>query len=869
MANVKSITPNEPANFTPEMGNYKALQPFRYWFQKVLPLVYDDSLSYYELLCKVVDYLNKTMEDVETLHGDVTNLHTAYEELQSYVNNYFSTLDVQVEINNKLDNMAESGELYEIIRSYTDPIINEQNEKIDNSINEQNKKINVLETRMNTFTSLPAGSTSGDAELQDIRVGYNGVVYPNAGDAVREQVSKLYDDVDNLQYMKNPVPYRFWESGSYAPDDIQNIPKKTDNDERVRTLTISKFCHFIVCKNGYFLIPIRFPSSKSNDKYGYEYIYFDENGIPSNMSHKMTFFDCTKIPDNDRLAVMIGAYPNKKLYPDFANTYVSFYYDDIENCLTLDDFNIDYNNAIISNDGDKLDVKQLNRSFKTCTLCSTDFIDVSEYLKMEVRLPIWRNKTTMGLACYDSNKNFIFGIPLSYIDSDLPDYTLSEIKHVGLNNVSFIRATLLIPESSSKKYYIKLFKEELQHRNIVKIAASDSNEIDKEIADFVCTGINDEDIINKGVNLVENGGTVKLFNGTYNIDKISDFGDGAYNTAIIIGDGQNQKIVTLEGMSMTTPKISSYSQLYGGAILNVTERCYNNLSDDEIVCIIRGGAKNGIRKFLAVNFTLNNIGIKVPDNQKPIHCIDGFCATSMSLNNIRINAVKDSNNLKMPVEHMIGVNGLDGSNAGVGNTWKSIFVYGCYYGFNVCGEHLVGIDLATRYCKHGFAFNMISNTQGTYTHPITLINCADELSFNMPIFGHNGEHSQTDSLGGRQSINLIDFNMEWLEDYYNKFEGQGQYAQELTPGETYGTITYTIQPSYSGNSKNAISFPFWKTGHGINMLTRNVAHKFIGTTEDRKLYNPNINQQYYDTTLNKMITFNGNNWVDYNGNIVD
>lgn len=112
---IKSITPQPPANFTPEMGSYKTLQPFRYWCQKILPLVYDDSLSYYELLCKVVDYLNKTMEDVETLHGDITNLHTAYEELQSYVNNYFSTLDVQEEINKKLDEMSNDGSLSAII----------------------------------------------------------------------------------------------------------------------------------------------------------------------------------------------------------------------------------------------------------------------------------------------------------------------------------------------------------------------------------------------------------------------------------------------------------------------------------------------------------------------------------------------------------------------------------------------------------------------------------------------------------------------------------------------------------------------------------------------------------------------------------
>mgnify|MGYP000508852168 FL=1 len=115
MRDERTIKPNAPADFTPQLGNYKTLQPFRYWCQKVLPLVYDDSLSYYELLCKVVDYLNKTMEDVETLHDDVTNLHTAYEQLQNYVNTYFSTLDVQHEINNKLDVMATNGTLSNLL----------------------------------------------------------------------------------------------------------------------------------------------------------------------------------------------------------------------------------------------------------------------------------------------------------------------------------------------------------------------------------------------------------------------------------------------------------------------------------------------------------------------------------------------------------------------------------------------------------------------------------------------------------------------------------------------------------------------------------------------------------------------------------
>lgn len=111
MSDERTIKLNGTANFTPKLNNYKTLEPFRYWCQKVLPLVYDDSLSYYELLCKIIDYLNKTMEDVDTLHEDVTNLHSAYVQLQNYVNEYFSNLDLQEEVNNKLDEMIKNGEL--------------------------------------------------------------------------------------------------------------------------------------------------------------------------------------------------------------------------------------------------------------------------------------------------------------------------------------------------------------------------------------------------------------------------------------------------------------------------------------------------------------------------------------------------------------------------------------------------------------------------------------------------------------------------------------------------------------------------------------------------------------------------------------
>lgn len=82
---------------------------FRYWCQKVLPLVYDDSLSYYELLCKVVHYLNNVIQAVNEDTAEIDNLKTLFAELKEYVDNYFENLDVDEAINNKLDEMVEDG----------------------------------------------------------------------------------------------------------------------------------------------------------------------------------------------------------------------------------------------------------------------------------------------------------------------------------------------------------------------------------------------------------------------------------------------------------------------------------------------------------------------------------------------------------------------------------------------------------------------------------------------------------------------------------------------------------------------------------------------------------------------------------------
>lgn len=69
-----------------------AIFPFRYWCYKILPLVYDDSLSYYELLCKVIEKLNEVIKQVNV-----------------------STENVYANVKQILDEWLEDGTLEEII----------------------------------------------------------------------------------------------------------------------------------------------------------------------------------------------------------------------------------------------------------------------------------------------------------------------------------------------------------------------------------------------------------------------------------------------------------------------------------------------------------------------------------------------------------------------------------------------------------------------------------------------------------------------------------------------------------------------------------------------------------------------------------
>ena len=94
------------------MINIKSL---RFWCNKILPLVYDDSLSYYEILNKVVDFCNDLLAnqneireilgeygtDIESLQKDVKDLQVELDKVKNgdYLSLYIDSLQNWIDQN--------------------------------------------------------------------------------------------------------------------------------------------------------------------------------------------------------------------------------------------------------------------------------------------------------------------------------------------------------------------------------------------------------------------------------------------------------------------------------------------------------------------------------------------------------------------------------------------------------------------------------------------------------------------------------------------------------------------------------------------------------------------------------------------------
>ena len=155
--------------------DYKNLTPFKWFVLENFPFIEADfdALTEWQLFCKLGKEINKIIDSQNVVGTQMENVTNAFIELQNYVNNYFDNLDVQEEINNKLNKMVEDGTLNNLIGAYIQPRIDAQNLEIQNFKNNVNNQINTINNKVDSVangTPLVASSIQNMTDTSKIYV---------------------------------------------------------------------------------------------------------------------------------------------------------------------------------------------------------------------------------------------------------------------------------------------------------------------------------------------------------------------------------------------------------------------------------------------------------------------------------------------------------------------------------------------------------------------------------------------------------------------------------------------------------------------------------------------------------------------------
>lgn len=350
-------------------------KPFRFWCQKMLPAVYDDSLSYYELLCKVVAYLNDMASQTETqfnsLEKNVNTLSTSFTELKEYVKNYFNNLDIQNEIDKKIDDLILNGSLVEMFKNVLGFVmvewyggegdgVTDCTQAFNNAINTELPIILLPNKHYIVKSNLTINDINGNNSTLEFDIAYNDNPVNEKAQAI-----SIKHSINNITLL-SPNGFISVYSTSYA--DIKNVKCVTN---RKQTSITSKNGSIIQLNNSnnININNVSFDTSYIVNDGTTTNIYYFNDGIHINGGcHDINISDVTGVCLDDFIAFNtvegIGV-TNKDIYNVNINNCTSnksfglrFYgFDDTE---IFNIYNICVNNCIINTNSNVPAIRFLN-----------------------------------------------------------------------------------------------------------------------------------------------------------------------------------------------------------------------------------------------------------------------------------------------------------------------------------------------------------------------------------------------------------------------------------------------------------------------------------------------------------------------------
>ena len=285
----------------------------------------------------------------------------------------------------------------------------ERNKAIAAEQKEREKEIDVERQRINNLAKLQEGSTTGDAELTDIRTGADGKIYENAGEAVRGQVTALKEENNAL----NAKLFKNANDGNIdlSVVDFERGGINTKDGVDVSSDLYMRLKGYIAINNGVMQIIVKRPTAIV-----YIYRYNAKNNI------LIDSFDCRK---NTELNLIKG-YRYRIVVADEEMKVTE---DNLEDCAEfivttqMTDLaeKVQYQETLMEDKNVKISIlgtiMLLNGELKPHKRCGiTDFIRTDGYDLIEFKTSL--NNTGAGVAFYDINKEIILDLTISN-DNDL------------------------------------------------------------------------------------------------------------------------------------------------------------------------------------------------------------------------------------------------------------------------------------------------------------------------------------------------------------------------------------------------------------------------------------------------------------------
>lgn len=207
--------------------DYNNLTPFKWFIIENFPFMEDsiDGLTNYQLLVKLGNEINTNRDAINSIGENEEQVVNAFNSLNNYVNNYFDNLDVQDEINNKLDQMALDGTITNLIEGYMNPYLQQQTQQINALQASVNARVDTIQ---NELEALASGSPKGTYATVDALVAAN----PETGVYIVTENGHIYSWIHDGSSASDLGVY---QANGVSEDDpvIQEIKEDISNIEDI------------------------------------------------------------------------------------------------------------------------------------------------------------------------------------------------------------------------------------------------------------------------------------------------------------------------------------------------------------------------------------------------------------------------------------------------------------------------------------------------------------------------------------------------------------------------------------------------------------------------------------------------------------